>query len=301
MRVLISGSHGLIGSALREALLADGATVGRLVRRKDQAAGGDVYWNYEAGEADLARMDGCDAVVHLAGESLAAGRWTPARKTAIRWSREDGTRHLAQCLAALERKPAVLVSASAVGFYGDTGSTALNEAAPAGRGFLAEVCESWEAAAAPARETGIRVVHPRLGVVLSRKGGALEKMLMPFRLGLGGPLGGGSQYMSWVHIDDVVAALRLLIARFDISGPVNVTTPHPVTNREFTKALAKALGRPAIIPVPGFALRLALGEMAGEALLASNRVVPARLQQADFAFRFSHLPDALRDILKPKA
>lgn len=298
MKVLISGSHGLIGSALRDALLLEGHDAGRLVRRRDKAGEHDVYWNLETGELDRERLEGWDAVVHLAGENLAAGRWTARRKALIRQSRSDGTRLLAQGLASAARKPQVLISASAVGYYGDTGDEALNESAPAGQGFLADVCREWEDAAQPAADAGIRVVHPRFGVVLSRGGGALAKMLTPFRLGLGGVIGGGRQYMSWLHIRDTVAALLFLLARKDIAGPVNVTAPRPVTNREFTHALAKALGRPAIVPVPAPLLRLALGDMAHEALLASNRILPARLQLAGFAFQFSEIDAALRDLLK---
>ncbi|GAB4319364.1 MAG: TIGR01777 family oxidoreductase [Candidatus Sumerlaeia bacterium] len=297
MKILISGSHGLIGTALAETLEREGFVVGRLVRRREEAGGANIYWNYEDRQIDRDRLEGWDAVVHLAGENIAVRRWTEARKARLLNSRKEGTFYLALALSALHRKPRTLVSASATGYYGDSGDKALNESAPPGRGFLAHVCQEWEAAARPAASAGIRVVHPRLGVVLSAKSGALAKMLPAFRWGLGGRLGHGRQYMSWIHIQDAVQAIIFLITNRSLSGPVNVTAPRPVENREFTRTLGRVLGRPAIMPVPAALMRLAFGQMAAETMLASNRVLPSLLQQAGFVFQFPELEPALRDLL----
>jgi hypothetical protein len=253
------------------------------------------------GEVDAAGLEGLDAVVHLAGENVGSGRWTAARKAAIRDSRVDGTRLLCDTLAGLARPPKTLVCASAIGIYGDRGEEPLTEDSPVGAGFLAEVCREWEAAAANAAEKGIRVVHLRIGMVLSSKGGALPRMLPPFRAGLGGAFGGGRQYVSWVALDDLSLIILHALQCGDLSGPVNAVAPVPVTNREFTEALGKVLSRPTLFPVPAFALRLAVGrEMADALLLSSARVVPKRLEETGYPFRFRELPAALRHLLARK-
>lgn len=295
MRVAITGSQGLIGSAVAAALRARGHRVIRLVR---DGTGGpdDVAWQPASGRIDAARLEGVEAAVHLAGESLAA-RWTPEQKTAIRESRLRGTGLLAGALAGLAARPRVLVSASAVGYYGNRGDEVLTEASEPGTGFLADLCRDWEAAADPARRAGIRVTHPRFGVVLSGHGGILAKIVPIFRLGAGGPLGHGHQYLPWVALDDAVGAILLALEPDGVAGPINVVAPHAVTNRDFTSALGRALGRPAMLPVPAVALRAMFGEMADEALLASQRVEPARLKAAGYEFRFGELEPALRHAL----
>jgi uncharacterized protein len=300
MRILVSGASGFIGSALVPALAAAGHEVTRLVRprTRDAAPAADTRpWDPASGRLDPAAVDGFDAVVHLAGENIASGWWTTARKRRIRESRVASTALLAETLARVPGPPRVLLSASAVGFYGSRGDERLTEASPPGAGFLAEVCRAWEAAAAPAARRGIRVVHPRFGIVLDPTGGPLARMLPPFRLGLGGRIGPGTQWMSWIVRDDAVAALLHLLARDDAAGPVNIVAPAPVTNREFTAALAGALHRPARIPVPAGPLRLVLGEMATELLLVSQRVTPDRLAAAGYAFRFDTVEPALRFLL----
>lgn len=295
MHVLISGSTGLIGSALVRSLRADGHAITRLSR----AGGGAdvVQWDPVAGAFDAADVPACDAVVHLAGESV-VGRWSAAKKAAIRDSRVRGTRLLCEALARLETRPRVLVCASAVGLYGDRGSEILTEGSPAGRGFLADVVREWEAAARPAVEAGIRVVLLRFGVVLSKAGGALAKMLTPFRMGLGGKIGSGRQYVSWVSLDDTVRAIRFALDTQSLSGPVNVAAPNAVTNADFARALARRLGRPSFVPTPAFAVRAALGEAADELLLASTRVQPARLLEAGFSFRHPAIEEALDAALR---
>jgi hypothetical protein len=293
-RVLVSGARGLIGSALLPGLRALGFEPVALTR--GAAGPGEIGWDPPRGRLDSAALEGFEAVVHLAGEPLAA-RWNPARRALIRESRVAGTRLLAGRLAQLERPPRVLASVSAIGFYGDRGDEPLDEASPPGTGFLPGVCSEWEAAAAPAAERGIRVVHPRLGLVLTPGGGALARMLPMFRLGLGGPLGDGRAWWSWVALDDALAILQLALADEGLAGPVNVVAPGAVRAGDFARSLGRALGRPALLPVPAFALRLLFGEMADEALLASARVAPARLQAAGYAFRFPALEGALRHLL----
>lgn len=285
MIVAVTGSSGLIGSALTTALRADGHEVRRLVRRRPNRPD-EVYWDPAGGQ--VGDLTGVSAAVHLAGAGVSDHRWTTAYRRTIRDSRIQGTRALATALARLDPTPTVLVSGSAIGWYGDTGARAVDERAGAGAGFLADVVRAWEAAAEPARAAGIRVVHPRTGLVMSRRGGALARMLPIFRLGLGGRLGSGRQYWSVVSLADEVAALRFLLTAGGVRGPVNVTAPDTPTNAQFTAALARALRRPAVLPVPGPALRLALGGFAGE-VLASQRVAPAALTAA--GFRFAH-PDA---------
>ena len=296
MNVLLTGSSGLIGSALAPALSGDGHRVRRL-RRAASAAADATSWNPADGTFAAGALDGIDAVVHLAGENIAGGRWTAARKARIRDSRVDGTRRLCAALAALDTPPRVLVAASAIGFYGDRGDALLDESAAPGTGFLPEVSRSWEAAAAPAREAGIRVVHLRIGIVLSPAGGALAQMLLPFKLGVGGVLGSGDQYMSWIALDDVVGVVRHALVDESLSGPVNTVAPQAVTNREFTRTLGQVLRRPTILPAPAFALRIALGEMAEALLLASTRVDPAALRATTFEFRHPQLDGALRQLL----
>ncbi len=292
--VLVTGSSGLVGRALLERLSQRGQRGTRMVR--SQASEGDVLWDPVGGMiADS--LGSADAVVHLAGENIADGRWTRSKMVAIRDSRVRGTRLLAENLARLETPPAVLVSASAIGFYGDRGDELLTEGSTSGTGFLAEVCEQWESATEPARAAGIRVVRLRIGVVLARGGGALAKMLTPFRLGLGGKLGSGDQYMSWIALDDVVSAICAALDDERIEGAVNATAPQPVTNRELTKTLGKVLRRPTIAAMPGLVARAAFGRMADELLLASIRVSPEKLLAHGFAFAEPRLEGALRSIL----
>jgi uncharacterized protein (TIGR01777 family) len=297
MRVLVSGSTGFLGTALLPALTAAGHHVVRLVRpgtRGASAAAVDERpWDPARGVLDPAHLEGLDAVVHLAGENVAAGWWTVAQKQRIRASRVDSTALLAETLARIERPPAVFVAASAIGYYGDRGPEVLTETSAPGAGFLAEVCRAWEAAAAPAARRGIRVVHPRFGIILGPDGGPLARMLGPFRLGLGGRLGSGEQWMSWVAREDAVGAILHALATAPVAGPVNVVAPAPVTNREFTAALARAVRRPSWMPVPAAALRLLLGEMAREMLLVSQRVRPETLLASGYAFRRPTLDVAL--------
>ncbi|MCS7276256.1 MAG: TIGR01777 family oxidoreductase [Dehalococcoidia bacterium] len=293
MRVLVTGASGLIGSHLVPALEREGHQVLRLGRRPETA---DFVWDPLRGQMDARALEGVEAVVHLAGENIGQ-RWTPASKERIWRSRVEGTRLLAEAIAASPAPPKVFISASATGYYGDRGDEALDEGAAPGRGFLAELCQAWEQAAQTAAAAGTRVVNPRFGVVLSARGGALARLLPVFRLGLGGSLGSGRQYMSWVDMDDLVQAVLFLLSREEFSGPVNVTSPNPVTNAEFTRTLARVLGRPALFRVPAFALQVLLGEMAREALLSGQRVLPARLQAAGFQFRYPELEASLRHAL----
>ncbi|MCB9915072.1 MAG: TIGR01777 family protein [Planctomycetes bacterium] len=294
--ILVTGASGLIGSALVRRLRAEGHRVRPLVRRPPREAA-EIAWDPAKGWLDPRELEGADAVVHLAGENIAGGRWTAERKRVLDESRRRGTGLLAATLAQLEHPPAVLVSASAVGYYGDTGEEVVDERASSGAGFLPEVCRHWEAAAAPARDAGLRVVHPRIGVVLAADGGALAKMLTPFKLGLGGRLGSGRQWMSWISLDDVVSVLHAGVFDERLSGPVNAVAPTPVRNDEFTAVLGRVLGRPTVAPVPAFALRALVGELADELLLASLRVEPRALEQAGFAWEHATLEGALRAVL----
>ena len=294
LRVAVTGATGLVGSALVPALLAAGHRVDRVSRRRPAAGTTDIQWDPARGQLDPRALEGVDAVVHLAGETIAALRWTPAVKERIRRSRVDGTRLLAETLGRLTRRPRVLVAVSGVGYYGSRGDTPLTEESPPGSGFLAEVCREWEAAADPARAVGIRVVHPRLGVVLAGQGGALPRMALPFRLGAGGVIGDGRQYWSWIELNDLVRVIELCLALETLAGPVNAVAPTPVTNREFTRVLGRALGRPTLVPLPALAARLLLGEMGQALLLDSARALPRRLERAGFRFRHPDLEDALR-------
>ena len=293
LRFVVSGASGLVGSALSATLVGRGHRVERLVRRPPASGAPEIAWDPAKGTIDRDALEGADAVVHLAGESVAAS-WTARRKRAIRESRVAGTGLLASTLADLRRPPRVLVSASAVGYYGDRGEKTVTEDSPPGTGFLAETARAWEAAAEPALEAGIRLVHPRIGMVLSARGGALAKMLTPFRLGLGGVVGTGRQQMSWIALDDLVAVLEHLALTDELSGPVNAVAPHPVTNREFTATLGRVLGRPTLMPLPGFMVRLLFGEMGQALLLDGARVLPSRLEASGFRFRYPRLEEALR-------
>ncbi|MCZ7413811.1 MULTISPECIES: TIGR01777 family oxidoreductase [unclassified Streptomyces] len=293
MRVVITGAGGLIGTALTRSLRGDGHEVVRLVRRAPTAAD-EARWDPERGTVDRAGLLGADAVVHLAGAGVGDRRWTAAYKRLIRDSRVRGTATLAEALASLEQPPRVLLSASGISYYGDTGSQAVDETAPSGDGFLASVCRDWEAAAEPARRAGVRTVFTRTGLVVSGDGGAWGRRLMPlFRAGLGGRVSHGRQYWSCVSLHDHVAALRHLLDHPDLDGPVNVTGPNPVTNREVTAAMGRVLRRPTLFTAPAPALRLALGDFAEE-LLASTRVLPSRLLASGFTFAHPTTEDAVR-------
>ena len=299
MRLAITGSTGLVGSAVVAVLSAAGHEVVPLVRRAPAPGEKAVRWDPVRREIDAAGLEGHDAVLHLAGENVGSGRWTTARKAAIRDSRVNGTHLLCDVLAGLARPPETLACASAVGYYGDRGEETLTEESPPGTGYLADVCREWEAASGPAARKGIRVVALRIGMVLSSKGGALPRMLPLFRAGLGGVIGTGSQYVSWVALDDLPGIFLHAVQRGDLSGPVNAVAPRPVTNREFTEALGKVLSRPTPLPVPAFALRLGVGrEMADTLLLSSARAVPRRLEETGYRFRFPELGAALHHILR---
>lgn len=289
--VAITGASGFIGSALAESLETSGTRVVRLVRRPSRGPN-EAAWNPEAGTVETERLEGLDAVVHLAGSEMAV-RWTEDRKKVIRNSRIHGTHLIATSLAGLEQPPRVLVSGSGIGYYGDRGDERLDEESTAGTGFLASVAREWEEAAAPAAAAGVRVVLSRTGLVVGPGGGLLERMLLPFKLGVGGALGSGRQWMSWISLEDTVRAIRFAIANDALRGPVNTVAPEPVTNAEFTRALASALGRPALLKVPPIALRAMFGEMADAMILASQRAVPRRLLDAGFDFRHRRLEDAL--------
>jgi uncharacterized protein len=298
MRVAITGSSGLIGTALADQLRLRGTDVVRLVRRPP-ATRDEVRWDPAAPDGGLrwATVGTVDAVVHLSGAPVAGGRWTPARKQVLRSSRIGSTAALVRAMLAADAPPPTLLAGSAIGWYGDTGDRTVDENDPAGSGFLATLVRDWEAAAAPAAAAGLRVVHLRSGVVLSRSGGMLRPLLPPFRLGLGARIGAGSQYLSWISIVDHVRAVAFLLDRRDISGPVNLAAPVPATNAEFTRALGAAVRRPALLAIPGWTVRLALGELATE-LLGSSRVQPARLQQAGFDFDYPAIGPALADAVR---
>jgi uncharacterized protein len=294
-RVLVSGASGLIGSALVPSLKSRGFHVVRLVRAG--STGGDqIVWDPSQPLSPEA-VSGFQAVVHLSGETV-ANRWSDSKKTKIRKSRVDSTRNLAQALARAEKRPQIFVSASAIGIYGNRGDEVLREESTPGDGFLAEVCREWEAAAQPAVDAGIRCAQIRTGVVLSLEGGALQKMLPPFRMGVGGNLGSGRQWMSWIHIQDMVGAINHILKTDLLRGPVNLVAPKPVTNAEFTKTLGAVLSRPTLFPVPAFVMKLAFGQMAEEVLLSSQRVEPAKLVSSGYPFQYSDLRRALESVLK---
>ncbi|MEU0970309.1 TIGR01777 family oxidoreductase [Streptomyces sp. NPDC005917] len=291
-RIAVAGASGLIGNALVRSLRADGHEVVRLVRRAGHGTD-EVCWDPQGQYVDAAGLAGCDAVVNLAGAGIGDRRWTPAYKREIRDSRVLGTAALAEAVAALEQPPRVFVSGSAMGIYGDTGDRVVDEDAPPGDGFLPSLCVEWEEAAAPAREAGVRTVFVRTGLVVARGGGAWGRLFPLFEAGLGGRLGDGRQYWSFIALHDEVAAIRFLMDTEGLAGPFNLTAPHPLTNREITAAMARVLRRPALFPVPSPALRLALGEMAGD-VLGSQRVVPKRLLESGFTFAFPGIEDAIR-------
>lgn len=295
-RFLVTGSTGLVGRALTRRLLADGDRVTGLTRRAASVVGDGewAHWDPDRGLLSVSDVQGHDVAVHLAGENIAAGSWTEARKRRIRESRVRGTEALCRALAGAQNGPGVLVCASAVGFYGDRGDEPVDENSPAGEGFLAETCQAWEAAAAPARDAGIRVVHLRIGIVLARSGGALARMLPVWRLGLGGPLGDGRQFWSWISLDDLVSAILHAAAAKTLAGPVNAVAPHATRNAEFGRALGRVLGRPSVLPAPAFALRLVMGEMADEMLLAGANVLPTKLAATGFVWAHPELDGALR-------
>lgn len=297
MNILVTGSSGLVGSALIPALTAEGHRVSRLVRTKSNLGIRDTFWDPTAGELYSPPLEGLDGVVHLAGESIADGRWSKTRKARIRQSRVQGTRLLSESLARLSSPPKVLLSASAIGYYGDRGHEILTELSPPGCNFLSGVCQEWEAATLAVAERSIRVVTLRTGIVLSPIGGALARMLLPFRMGVGGIVGSGRQYMSWISIDDLVRIIIYALKIETVKGPVNAVAPKPVTNAEFTRILGRVLSRPTVLPMPGFAARLAFGEMADELLLASARVVPAKLEASGFVFRHPNLESALSSLV----
>lgn len=296
MKIAITGSSGLIGNAIKTALVSRGDQVVELQRGKDWQC--DLAQSPEHDYANASAFENCDGVIHLSGEPIAQGRWNDAKKKAIRDSRVRGTAVIARTLAQLPEahRPRVFIVASATGYYGSRGDLSLSETADQGQGFLADTCKQWEDAAAPASQAGIRVVNIRLGLVLAKEGGALAKMLPVFKLGGGGTLG-GAQYWSWITLTDVTAATLFLLDRNDVHGPVNLVSPQPVTNQRFTQVLGRTLKRPTFIPVPAIALRLAMGEMADELLLSSARVEPAVLQGAGFNFEHPQLDEALRWVI----
>ncbi len=292
MRIAIAGASGLVGSALIPELESDGHEIVRLVRNTPKA--GEIEWHPNQDEINPATIDGFEAIINLAGESIAEGRWTDEKKKRIRDSRVNGTHLISEAIAKLTTKPRVFLCASATGIYGDRGDETLDEQSESGGGFLAGVCREWEKATEPASNAGVRVVTLRFGPILARAGGMLEKMLTPFKMGLGGKIGSGKQYISWVGIEDVTAATKLALNDESIRGPLNIVSPTPVTNERFTRALGEALSRPTVMSMPAFAARLAFGEMADEMLLVSQRVVPKRLNTAGFKFQNPDLEGAIR-------
>ncbi|RJO70574.1 MAG: TIGR01777 family protein [Myxococcales bacterium] len=302
LRIAISGASGLIGAELARSLSAEGHSILPLVRRREQDASEAVFWDPAKGRIDSESLNGIDVMIHLAASNLGDGRWTPARKAEIVNSRVGGTSLLAKTLPALARPPNVWLCASAVGFYGSREpEDIVDEAAGPGTGFLAEVCRVWEQAAAPAVAAGLRTMFMRFGVVLAPHGGALAKLLPVFKLGLGGPIGNGRQMMSWVALDEIPSVVRHLIATEALAGPVNVVSPHPVPNREFARELGAALNRPAVLPAPAFALRLAFGEMAEETVLAGQNVKCGKLLESGYSFRWPDVGPALKAMLSARS
>ncbi len=301
MKILVTGATGLVGSALVAALARDGHMVCRLVRPGTKTEGGasgtfDVAWNPQTGELGGAAV-GAEAVVNLGGASIADGRWTEARKTLLRTSRVDATRALVTALGKMNAKPDVLISASAIGFYGNRGEELLTEESAPGNDFLASIAKDWEAEALRGEEFRTRVVLARFGIILAKQGGALPKMMLPFQFSLGGRIGSGKQWMSWIALSDVIEIIRYALAKRDVRGAINVVAPNPVTNAEFTKELANTLHRPALFPAPAFALRLAMGEMVDTLLLSSQRVLPEKLMMAGYQFTTPDLRETLKSLL----
>ncbi len=295
MIVAVTGTSGLIGSSLVSFLSKKDITVSKIFH--ENPTDNEISWRPEYGGWDSAFTDGIDGIVHLAGENIATGKWTKEKKEKIRSSRIEGTKRLCEHVLKLPTPPSVFVCASAVGFYGDRDAEILNEDSSRGSGFLSDVCIDWEEATKEVSMAGIRVVNLRFGMVLSNAGGALAKMLTPFKMGMGGKISSGKQYMSWVAIDDVTGAIYHALITDSLKGPVNVTSPNPITNREFTKTLGRVLKRPTIMPMPAIGARLAFGEMANELLLASTRVEPKKLLDVGYHFQYPELEDALKHIL----
>ena len=300
MKILVSGSHGLVGSALIKSLIQDGHEVVRLVRRQASSGAPEIEWHPDQDRLDAQQLEGLDAVIHLAGESIASGRWTDEKKRTIRDSRVKGTTLLSKTLAQLTRPPSVFLSASAIGYYGSRGDEVLTETSKPGDDFLASVCVEWEQATRAASEKGIRTVNARFGIILDAHGGALAQMLTPFRMGIGGRVGDGRQWMSWIALADVVAGLKFLLESETARGPVNFVAPNPVTNAAFTRTLGRVLSRPTFFPIPAFGVRLAFGEMGDALLLGSQRVEPAVLKDKGFPFEWPTLEAALRRLLEGK-
>jgi uncharacterized protein (TIGR01777 family) len=297
MNILVTGSHGMVGTELMALLPAQGHDVKRLVRSVNPTAHEGITWDPPRRGPDPEALIGIEAVIHLAGESIAEGRWNAEKKQRILDSRVKGTRLLTEAILKMSAPPKIVISSSAIGFYGNRGTEILREDSTAGVGFLPDVCKQWEAAIQPLAQKGIRVILLRTGIVLSPNGGALAKMLLPFKLGMGGPLGSGQQYMSWIALDDLVGSIVFALQTDSLRGPVNAVSPRPVTNAAYTKALGKVLSRPTIFPVPAFAVRAAFGEMADALLLASTRVEPTQLQNKAYKFRYPELESALRHLL----
>lgn len=300
MKLLLSGSSGLVGSTLVPFLPSLGTRVTRLVRKTPRIDEQAIFWDPSRGLLKADYVDGFDAVVHLAGEGIASGRWTKSKKARIRDSRVKGTRLLCEGLARVKNPPRTFICASAIGYYGNRGDQLLREDSSPGEGFLAEVCKEWEAQSAPLRDRGTRIIFLRFGLILSPKGGALGKMLPPFKMGFGGVMGSGNQYMSWIALDDAVAAIVHVLMNHSIRGPVNVVSPNPVRNYDFTRALGEALSAPTILPMPGVLARIIFGEMAKDLLLSSQRVEPTQLQKSGFQFGYPTLDNALRHLLPAK-
>ena len=292
MKIAIAGSSGLVGSALIPILQSDGNQITRLVRSSPKP--GEIEWHPNQDEVNPQRLEGFETIINLAGENIAGGRWTDEQKRKIRVSRINGTHLLSESIAKMTSKPGAFICASATGIYGDRDDETLDEQSESGGGFLAGVCREWEQATEPASKAGVRVVNLRMGPILAREGGMLSKLLTPFKMGMGGKVGSGKQYISWVALDDAVNAIKLAIDDKSIQGPINIVSPNPVTNEEFTKTLGHVLNRPTALAMPAFAARLAFGEMADEMLLASQKVLPNRLSQAGFQFQYPTLESAMR-------